>query len=356
MNLDFLRGKKILLTGHTGFKGSWLSKILIMAGANVTGYALLPDTKLSLYEILSLKNHMNSVIADIRDYEKLYQTYKTVDPDFVYHLAAQPLVSKGYKSPRETYEINIMGTVNLFECTRKLSSNGLSMVNVTTDKVYENKEWHRGYREKEILNGFDPYSNSKSCSELVTNSYKKSFFLKNGVSVSTARAGNVIGGGDFSENRIIPDCIRAVDNDKTIMVRKPNSIRPYQHVLEPLVAYLLISKMQINEPHLTGAYNVGPEIYDCLQTKELVNKFCKIWGGNASWKKTGKTDLNFHEAGFLKLDCSLIKEKFNWSPIWGIDEALERTIHLSKLLCRGGNVKNEISTQIEEYLSQITHF
>ena len=243
MSLDFYNGKKIFVTGHTGFKGAWLCRILIDAGAVVTGYSLEPQTNPSLFSMAGIEDKMNSIYGDIRDYEQLEQTYKSADPEIVFHLAAQPIVRDSYKEPRYTYETNVMGTVNLLECVRG-SSTVKSVLNVTTDKVYLNNEWDWGYRENDPLDGFDPYSNSKSCSELVTHSYKNSFFADSNVAVSTARAGNVIGGGDFANDRIIPDCVRAMAAGLPIHVRNPYSTRPYQHVLEPLAAYLLVAQKQ----------------------------------------------------------------------------------------------------------------
>ena len=273
-DLDFYRGKKVLLTGHTGFKGSWMSKMLLEAGADVTGYSLNPPTTPSLYDIINLDADMKSVIGDIRDYEKLYAVFKEVKPDIVFHLAAQPIVRDAYKDPRYTYETNVMGTVNLLECVRSVDT-VKSVVNVTTDKVYKNKEWIWGYRENEELNGYDPYSNSKSCSELVTSSYINSFLQEAGIAVSTARAGNVIGGGDFANDRIIPDCIRAAINHKDIIVRNPYSTRPYQHVLEPVYAYMMIAAKQYENITYAGNYNVGPNDTDCYQTGELVNSLSR---------------------------------------------------------------------------------
>ena len=298
--MQFYKGKKILVTGHTGFKGAWLSKILLDAGAEVIGYSLEPNTEPSLFKILDLEKKLNSIIGDIADLEKLERVFEEYKPEIVFHLAAQPIVLDSYKEPVYTYMTNIMGTVNLLECVRKTES-VKSVINVTTDKVYENMEWEWGYRENERLNGYDPYSNSKSCSELVTHSYKVSFFNNKKIAISTVRAGNVIGGGDFANFRIIPDCIRAMKNNKIIEVRNPSSTRPYQHVLEPLFAYLLIAKMQYEDFNYASSYNIGPSEDNCVTTEKLVEIFCKKWGDGANWKV-----VNFdapHEANFLKLDC-----------------------------------------------------
>ena len=267
---SFYKGKKVLVTGHTGFKGTWLCKVLVNAGAIVTGYSLEAPTNPNLFELARLEDKMTSVIGDIRDLEHLKETFELAQPEIVLHLAAQPIVRDSYKDPRYTYETNVMGTVNLLECVRMFPC-VKSVLNVTTDKVYQNNEWCWGYRENEPLDGFDPYSNSKSCSELVTHSYKNSFFTDGKVAVSTARAGNVIGGGDFANDRIIPDCVRAMKKGEKIIVRNPYSTRPYQHVLEPLAAYLMIAQKQYEDIKYADYYNVGPDECDCVTTGDLVD-------------------------------------------------------------------------------------
>ncbi len=275
MNLSFYKGKKIFITGHTGFKGTWLSRILILAGADVTGYSLEPSTIPSLFEQTKTASQMNSIIGDIRDGAKLKATLVEAKPDIVFHLAAQPIVRTSYKDPVGTYETNVMGTVNILEAVRACSS-VKSFVNVTTDKVYINKEWVWGYRENEELCGFDPYSNSKSCSELVTYSYRNSFFDdEKSPAISTARSGNVIGGGDYATDRIIPDCIRAVESGKEIILRNPNSTRPYQHVLECLRGYLTLAKAQYEDKSFVGSYNFGPDDESCVTTGERATLFCE---------------------------------------------------------------------------------
>lgn len=274
--LEFYNGKRVFITGHTGFKGSWLCKILVNSGAVVTGYSLEPPTTPSLFEIANIGESITSIIGDIRDYNSLKKAFDEARPEIVLHLAAQPIVRESYKNPAYTYETNVMGTVNILECVRN-SDCVKSFLNVTTDKVYFNKEWAWGYRENEELDGFDPYSNSKSCSELVTHSYKNSFFADGKIAISTARAGNVIGGGDFASDRIIPDCVRAASENRDIIVRNPYSTRPYQHVLEPLFAYLTITEKQYNNAKFSGWYNVGPEECDCVTTGELVDLFCDLW-------------------------------------------------------------------------------
>lgn len=344
--LDFYKGKRILITGHTGFKGSWLSEILLKAGADVTGYALDPPTEPSLFELLDLKHHMRSVNGDVRDFEHLFSVIKENKPDYVIHLAAQPLVRLSYEKPRYTFETNIMGTVNLLEAIRRTDSVS-SVLNVTTDKVYLNREVQRGYREDDPLDGYDPYSNSKSCSDLVTHSYRNSFFLSSGPAVSTARAGNVIGGGDFAKDRIVPDCVRAVSKGNPVVLRNPDSVRPYQHVLEPLGAYLLIVKRQAEDPSYQGAYNVGPDKESAITTGELAGLFTNAWGEGASW--TAKSDGGPHEAGLLMLDNSKIKEKLGWKPKWTIRDAIEKTVEWSKAFVSGGDIRPVTDREIEEY-------
>lgn len=349
VDLSFYKGKKVFVTGHTGFKGSWLSRILIKAGAIVTGYSMEPPTEPSLFKLADIENEMTSVIGDIRDFDRLKQSFDEAAPEIVLHLAAQPLVRDSYEKPVYTYETNVMGTVNILECVRQ-SSTVKSFLNVTTDKVYQNNEWEWGYRENEPLDGFDPYSNSKSCSELVTHSYKNSFFADRDVAISTARAGNVIGGGDFAANRIIPDCIRAAEAGRDIIVRNPASTRPYQHVLEPLFAYLMIAARQYDDISLSGWYNVGPDECDCLTTGELVDIFCQKWG-DIKW--INQSDNGPHEANFLKLDCSKIKKVFGWQARWHIDEAICKTVEWSKVYLNNQNVRAEMDRQIAVFVGDV---
>lgn len=346
-DLSFFSGKRVFVTGHTGFKGSWLCKILINAGAKVTGYSTAPPTEPNLYTICNMESSINSVIADVQNYQKLSNVFNKVQPEIVFHLAAQPLVRESYKNPVSTYETNVMGTVNLLECIRQ-SSCVRSFINVTTDKVYQNKEWVWGYRENEPLNGFDPYSNSKSCSELVTQSYKSSFFLDRPVAISTVRAGNVIGGGDFSKDRIIPDCVRAGINKESIIIRNPNSVRPYQHVLEPLFAYLMISQSQYLDKKYANNYNIGPDECDCITTGELASLFCKEWGNGLNWQS--KASDGPHEADILKLDCSRLKSTFGWKSRWNIEKAVEKTVEWSKAYLNHNDISRCMDQQIMEYL------
>jgi len=345
-DLTFYQGKKVLVTGHTGFKGAWLCRILTLAGAQVTGYALEPPTDPSLFVAAALGNTMNSVIGDIRDLDHLKQVFAQVQPELVFHLAAQPIVRDAYKDPVYTYETNVMGTVNLMECVR-LFPCVKSVLNITTDKVYENREWEYGYRECDPLDGYDPYSNSKSCSELVTHSYQRSFFADGHCAISTARAGNVIGGGDFANDRIIPDCVRAMAAEKPIVVRNPYSIRPFQHVLEPLFAYLMMAEKQYEDSKYQGYYNVGPDDCDCVTTGKLVTLFCRQWGDGAAW--VNQHEVGPHEANFLKLDCSKIKHVFDWQPSWHIEEAIARTIEWSRAYLAGEDMLAVTDRQIQEF-------
>ncbi len=347
LDLEFYKEKKVLVTGHTGFKGSWLCKILLNMGASVAGYSLSAPTNPNLFGLLNIESQMASVLGDVRSLGQLEETFKKEQPEIVFHLAAQPIVRDSYKNPVYTYETNVMGTVNVCECVRK-SKSVRSFLNVTTDKVYKNNEWEWGYRENEPLDGFDPYSNSKSCSELVTHSYINSFFNENGIAASTARAGNVIGGGDFATDRIIPDCVRAAGRKKDILVRNPHSVRPYQHVLEPLMAYLTIAAAQYQDSSKSGFYNVGPDDKDCITTGKLVDLFCEKWGEGLKW--VSQYDGGPHEANFLKLDCSKIKKSFGWKPRWNVEEAVQRTVEWSKTYFAKGDVSACMDRQIKEYV------
>lgn len=352
IDFDFYRGKRVFVTGHTGFKGTWLCRILVKAGAEVTGYSLSAPTQPNLFELAGLEGHMTSVIGDIRDRDALHDAFNRAQPEIVLHLAAQPIVRDSYKDPVYTYETNVMGTVNILECVRN-SSCVRSFLNVTTDKVYYNNEWPWGYRENEPLDGFDPYSNSKSCSELVTHSYLNSFFAADSApAISTARAGNVIGGGDFANDRIIPDCVRAAQKKEPIIVRNPHSTRPYQHVLEPLFAYLMIAQRQYEDKHFAGWYNVGPDECDCVTTGELTDLFCRTWGDGASWINQAEANAP-HEANFLKLDCSKIKTVFGWHPRWHMEEAIQKTVEWSRVWLSGGNIPAEMDRQIAVYMEEI---
>lgn len=348
LDLEFFKGKKVFLTGHTGFKGTWMSRILIGAGAILTGYSLAPNTTPDLFSMADIESKMTSVIGDIRDLDALWDAFSKAEPEIVIHMAAQPIVRDSYKDPVYTYETNVMGTVNILECLRR-SNTVKSFLNVTTDKVYKNREWEWGYREDEMLDGYDPYSNSKSCSELVTHSYRSSFFKEGEYpAISTARAGNVIGGGDFANDRIIPDCVRAAKKGEDIVVRNPYSTRPYQHVLEPVTAYLMIVKAQYEDPTLASWFNVGPDDCDCVTTGDIVNMFCTKWG---NIKRVDRIDPNApHEANFLKLDSSKLKKTFGWKPTWHIDETIDRICEWNRVWFADGDIPAIMDKQIADFL------
>lgn len=401
-DLSFYKGKKVLITGHTGFKGSWMCRALLLAGAEVTGYSLEPPTEPALFDIAGLSDDsgvvkvgegtLRTVIGDICDFGALKLVFDAVQPEIVIHMAAQPIVRESYRDPVGTYETNVMGTVNLLECVR-LQESVVSVVNVTTDKVYLNREWSWGYRENEELNGYDPYSNSKSCSELVTSSYKNSFFggergvraSGKRIAITTMRAGNVIGGGDFASDRIIPDCIRAVEKGEEIIVRNPYSTRPYQHVLEPVMSYLMVAAKQYENPDLAGCYNVGPDEEGCYTTGNLVDLFCRCWnesefskmdfekaedtvdatvmsqkrkGYQATWKNVAEANAP-HEANFLRLDCTKLKNTFGWHPVWKLETAMEKIVEWTELFlkkdCGNDDVTSCMDRQIEEYCGKIEH-
>ncbi len=352
MDLSFYKNKKVLITGHTGFKGSWMCELLLQQGAEVIGYALEPPTEPSLFDMLGLDSKIMHVVGDVRDLDHMMKVFEETQPEIVIHMAAQPLVRESYKDPVGTYSTNVMGTVNICECVRQ-NPCVKSFVNVTTDKVYKNKEWVWGYREDEELNGYDPYSNSKSCSELVTSSYMQSFFDDMPVAVSTARAGNVIGGGDFAADRIVPDCICAAEKKEDIIVRNPYSTRPYEHVLEPVVAYLMIAMKQYEDKaKYAGHYNVGPNEEDCWTTGELVTLFCDKWnvatGDSMKW--IDRYDGGPHEAGFLKLDCSKLKATFGWSPRWNVETTMENIVEWSVAFMKGEDVVAVTDKQIRDFL------
>lgn len=354
------QGRRVLVTGSTGFKGAWLCRMLNLLGAEVTGYALTPPTEPSLWDIANLESSVKQYMADIRDLDTLREVFVAAQPQTVLHLAAQPLVIDSYDDPHYTYETNVMGTVNVLECVRATDSVE-SLLNVTTDKVYENLERPGyGYREDDKLDGFDPYSNSKSCSELVTHSYAKSFFApgSHGAAagrcrVSTARAGNVIGGGDFAANRIVPDCVRAVEGGDPLMIRNPNSVRPYQHVLEPLVSYLMIAMLQLEQSEVEGWYNIGPDDKDSVTTGDLAELFAKHWGEGFSYE-VGQVD-GPHEANFLKLDNAKAKECLGWNPVWGVNEAIEKTVEWTRAWLEGGDAAAAacLDEQIKSYLEEM---
>lgn len=343
IDLSFYRNKKVLLTGHTGFKGTWMSVALANAGADLTGYSRGSEKAPDFFAMSGVSAEMNSVRGDIRDLEHLARVFAEVRPEVVIHMAAQPIVRESYANPVGTYETNVMGTVNVLECVRGCES-VKSFLNVTTDKVYLNKERNEAFKEDEPLDGFDPYSNSKSCSELATHAYYNSFFKDRDISVSTARAGNVIGGGDFSKDRIIPDCVRAAIKGESVLVRNPHSTRPYQHVLEPVMAYLMIAA----SPEKAGWYNVGPDDSDCFETGALVDAFIECWGGGLS--RADRPDGGPHEANYLKLDSTKLKETFGWRPKWNLPAAMAKTVAWYKLWSENGDIRPLMNAQIKEYL------
>ncbi len=348
------KNKKVLITGHTGFKGSWLTLILNELGAEVFGYSLEPPTQPSLYVKGNIENHIKSYIGDIRDFDNLLKTIKLTKPEIIIHMAAQSLVRKSYNEPIETFSTNIMGTVNLLEAIR-FEKNIKAFVNVTTDKCYENKEWHWGYRENEPMGGFDPYSNSKACSELVTSSYRNSFFNINnynehGVLISSARAGNVIGGGDWADDRLIPDFFRAIESNSILKIRSPFSIRPWQYVLEPLFGYLLLAQKLIHgETKFAEAWNFGPNDDDAKNTQWIISHLANLW------KNDIKIEIDKnpqpHEANYLKLDCSKAKNILEWQPKWNIEVSLKKIVEWYQTYYNGGNINDICVKQINEYIN-----
>jgi len=351
-NLEFFKSKKILITGHTGFKGSWLTLWLTEMGANVIGYSLEPPTEPSMFDALNLKERIIHVIGDVRDEEKLKKTFKTHRPELVFHLAAQPLVRYSYIAPKYTYEVNVIGTINLLEAVRETDT-VKAVVVVTSDKCYENKEWIYGYRETDPVGGYDPYSSSKGCAELVVSAYRRSYFENLGIALSSVRAGNVIGGGDWQADRLVPDCIRALSKGETIKIRNPDAIRPWQYVLEPLSGYLLLaSKMLERTNKFEGAWNFGPPDADILTVEELVNKVLKYWGGGSYRVTENKDEL--HEARLLKLDSSMARFLLGWRFKYDVERAVKETVEWYKNYYSGltGKELCEFSVkQIKEYES-----
>lgn len=349
---DIYRGKRVLITGHTGFKGSWLSLLLNELGADVYGFALEPPTSPSLYKEAKIDELVTSYIGDVRDLYYLTKVIQEVQPEIVFHMAAQPLVRESYKIPVETYSTNVMGTVHLLEACRSTSS-VKAIVNVTTDKCYENKEWHWGYRENEPMGGYDPYSNSKGCSELITSAYRNSFFnpseYKNhGVAVATARAGNVIGGGDWAEDRLIPDFIRAISKGEKVRIRSPFAIRPWQHVLEPLSGYLRLAEFLYTEgPKFAQAWNFGPYDHDARNVEWITNTICEFWGDEASFEIDKKPQP--HEANYLKLDCSKANAELNWFPKWDIQTTLKSIVDWNKAYINKDDIREVTIKQIQRY-------
>ncbi len=352
MDKKFWKKKKVFLTGHTGFKGSWLSVWLHFLGAEVTGYALGPPTDPSLFDLTRGGELLQSIRGDVRNSDHLAQEMRKAGPEIVIHLAAQPLVRDSYQSPVETYAINVMGTVHLLEAVRHCPG-VKAVVNVTTDKCYENREWVWGYRENEPLGGYDPYSNSKACSELVTASYRDSFFhpqdySRHGVALASARSGNVIGGGDWATDRLVPDCVRSVLKGEKIRIRSPLAIRPWQHVLETLAGYLLLAQRLYEEgPEFAEAWNFGPEDSDARTVEWIVRRICSQWGNGAVYEVD--RGVNPHEAHFLKLDCSKAKARLNWHPRWNLEQAIELVLEWVRVYQQGGDTREVCRKQIREY-------
>jgi CDP-glucose 4,6-dehydratase len=353
--LSLYKGKKVFITGHTGFKGSWLCLLLNELGAEVYGYALNPPTNPSLYEVAKVNELVTSYISDVRDYDTLHSIISVVQPDVVFHLAAQPLVRDSYKNPVDTYAINVMGTVNLMEAVRHTKS-VRAVVNVTTDKCYENKEWLWGYRENEPMGGYDPYSNSKGCSELVTSSFRNSFFnpadygKTHQVALASARAGNVVGGGDWAEDRLIPDFIRAIGKGEKVKIRSPYAIRPWQHVLEPLSGYLTLgAKLLTDGCNYAEGWNFGPDDSDARPVEWIIKRICTLWGDSASYEID--TNPQLHEATYLKLDCSKAKTRLGWYPKWNIDTAINRIVEWTKACNRNEDMRAFCKKQIRDYFS-----
>jgi len=349
---NIYHNRRVLITGHTGFKGSWLCLLLNQLGAEVYGFALDPPTHPSLFQEAKIDQLITSFIGDVRDLDHLQEVLQKVQPEIVIHMAAQPLVRESYKIPVETYSINVMGTVHLLEACRNTSS-VKAVVNVTTDKCYENREWHWGYRENEPMGGYDPYSNSKGCSELVTSSYRNSYFnpkdyQKHGVAVASARAGNVIGGGDWADDRLIPDFIRAISRGEKVKIRSPYAIRPWQHVLEPLTGYLtLAAKLFMEGAKYAQGWNFGPDDNDAQNVEWITNAICNLWGENASYEVD--TNPQPHEANYLKLDCSKAKAELGWVPKWNIETTLKTIVDWNKAYIAGDDIRKVTINQIEQY-------
>lgn len=348
----FWRGKKVLVTGHTGFKGSWLTLWLQALGAKVTGYALAPDTTPNLFELARVADGIDSVISDIRDRHAVLNAMKAASPEIVIHMAAQPLVRESYASPVETYETNVMGTVHVLEAVRHVPG-VKSVVIVTTDKCYENHEWEWGYRENEAMGGYDPYSSSKGCAELVTAAYRRSFFnpstyATHGVAIASARAGNVIGGGDWATDRLIPDIMRAIMREERVRIRSPHAIRPWQHVLEPLSGYLLLAeKLYSEQSRYAEAWNFGPNDADARPVQAIVERLTSQWGDGASWALDG--DEHPHEATFLKLDCSKARNRLGWQPRWNLERALDEIVAWYKAAARQEDMRAVTLKQIDQF-------
>jgi CDP-glucose 4,6-dehydratase len=348
VNSVFWKNKRIFLTGHTGFKGSWMSLWLQSMGATVKGYSLEPNTIPNLFTAASVGNAMDSEIGDIRNLEQISKSMFDFNPDILIHMAAQPLVRLSYQEPVDTYTTNVIGTVNVLEAARKCE-NLKAIVSVTTDKCYENKDWDWGYRESEPMGGHDPYSSSKGCAELVTSAYRRSFFNgKDTASLATARAGNVIGGGDWSDDRLIPDILKAFENSEPVVIRNPLSTRPWQHVLEPLSGYLVLAQeLFLNGDNFAEGWNFGPKDEGCKSVDWILDKMVFNWGASASWELD--KDNNPHEARFLKLDCSKAANRLKWQPKWELQETLRMIVDWHQKYLKGKDLKEECLKEIKKY-------
>jgi len=353
INNEFWKDKRVFITGHTGFKGAWLCLWLQSLGAKVTGFALNPPSETNLFEVAKVKSGMKSILGDVRDAALLQQSLLEAKPDIVFHLAAQALVLHSYQDPVETYSTNIMGTVNVLEAVRK-STTVKSVVIVTSDKCYDNKEWHWGYRENDPMGGYDPYSSSKGCAELVTESYRNSFFnpqkyQEHGVAIASARAGNVIGGGDWAENRLIPDLVKAFTKGEPVKLRNPASVRPWQHVLEPLNAYMLLAQRLFEEgKSYAEAWNFGPNESDTKSTGWLVEHLASYWKQGASYQMQPEDDAA-HEALYLRLDCSKARSKLGWYPVWSIEDAIVNVADWYQAYLRNEDMQAFSLKQIQQY-------
>ena len=347
LNPAFWEGKRVLLTGHTGFKGSWLSLWLQAMGSEIRGIALPPPTEPSLFECADVASGLDHQICDIRDYDRLQTLFSDFAPEIVIHMAAQPLVRLSYQQPMETYATNVMGTVHVLEAARRAGT-VKAIVNVTTDKCYENREWAWGYRENEPMGGFDPYSNSKGCAELVSSAYRQSFLRAEGIALATARAGNVIGGGDWAADRLVPDILRALEQNQSVLIRNPHAIRPWQHVLEPLSGYLLLAQQlyEHGQAYAEG-WNFGPRDEDAKPVQWIVEELCKSWGNGASW--TLQPGTHPHEANYLKLDISKARQHLDWAPRWTLATALSRIVDWHQAWRQGDNMRAICLDQITQY-------
>jgi CDP-glucose 4,6-dehydratase len=345
---SFWKGKKVFLTGHTGFKGSWLSLWLQNMGALVKGYSLDDYSEPTLFKQANVADEMESEIGDIRNLEQLIESMVSFSPNILIHMAAQPLVRLSYQEPVDTYTTNVIGTVNVLEAARKCSDLK-AIVSVTTDKCYENKEWEWGYRENEPMGGHDPYSSSKGCAELVTSAYRRSFFSsEETASLASARAGNVIGGGDWAEDRLIPDILRAFEKSEPVLIRNPLSTRPWQHVLEPLSGYLVLAQeLFLNGDNFAEGWNFGPKDEDCKPVSWILDQMVTYWGNNASWSLDKNN--NPHEAGFLKLDCSKASNRLKWNPKWHLQLTLKSIVDWHQLYINGGDIKKQCLKEINTY-------